>query len=305
MFSDISVVIGIATCRRTAQLRRLLRSLEQLTFRNVTEPAITLLVVDNDPSASAKPAVCEFLSRRFRIRYVHEVRQGLAYARNALVANARSCDFLAMVDDDEEVSPQWLDSLLATQAMYRASIVAGPVISRFSCPSALEPFFLRKRHATGTTLISAGAGNVLVSQGVLRDPSLMWFDPRFNRSGGEDTHFFRRCIDRGYEIVWADEAVAWEEVDPSRCTPSYLIARARNGANHWTRVELELRSNPLYLVRRFGVGVIRATQGAALQFVAALTPAGTQMKGRLLLAEGLGNLHAFFGGRYHVYGGPS
>ena len=57
--------------------------------------------------------------------------RGIAQNRNALVAAAldrSEMQFLAMLDDDEWVEPDWLDALLATQAHFGADAVEGPVI---------------------------------------------------------------------------------------------------------------------------------------------------------------------------------
>lgn len=302
-----TVSICIATYRRPAMLQRLLQALQELKFETVREPDITVVIVDNDLHASARPALAEFLSRRYRLRYRVEERPGIAHARNAAIDCARAADFLAFLDDDEEPSPQWLDALLSVQAAFEAAIVAGPVVPRFETepPSwMLEGrFFHRKRHATGTTLQSAGAGNVLISKDVLRATSPVWFDPRFGFSGGEDTHFFRRSARLGFPVTWADDAVVYECIPDARLTPGYLIRRARNGANHWTHVDLELEPSLLHAGSRFAKGIARVLQGSAISMVAPALGPQQQLRGQLLLAEGMGNLDAFRGRRYQAYGG--
>lgn len=305
MIPPLSVAICIATYRRPSMLRNLFASLQRLTFTRKSEPEITVVVIDNDPLASARPVVAEFLSRRFRIRYQVELRRGVSYTRNAAIQNSRNVDFLAFLDDDEEPTPPWLDELLAVQAAFDAPIVAGPVLPHFS----IDPpqwiidgrFFERKRYPTGMAMATASGGNVLIGSQVVHALAPSWFDPRFTLTGGEDTHFFRRCTEHGFPITWANDAVVFESIPEERMSQQWLVCRARNGGNHWTRVDLELRPSLRNLSHRFAVGLIRICQGSALAVVPTLSPR-RHLRGRLLLAEGIGNLQAFFGRTYDAYG---
>jgi glycosyltransferase involved in cell wall biosynthesis len=287
-------------------LRQLLQTLQGLAFAKVSEPEISIVVVDNDPRSTARPIVAEFLSRRFRIRYCLENRVGISYARNSAIAASRESDFVAFLDDDEQVPTNWLDELLTVNAAFEAKIVAGPVLPNFlsSPPQWMLDgrFWHRRRHSTGTQLSSVGAGNVLIARQVLQALAPAWFDPRFAKTGGEDTHFFRRCAALGFFVTWADDAVVYESVPASRISEDFLISRARNGANHWTRVDMELCPSLARLGSRFAVGLLRIAQGTAVSLVApALAPA-RQLRGQLLLAEGKGNLQAFLGHSGTPYG---
>ena len=308
MMSPTRVAICIPTYRRPEPLRRLLASLQGLAFRKVAEPEITLIIVDNDPAASARIVLPEFLSRRFRFRYRIESRRGISYARNTAIENARPVDFVAFIDDDEIAPSAWLDELLHVQMSYRASIVAGPVLPRFegAPPNWLREgrFFQRRRHATGTLLESVGAGNVLISSALLHTLSPMWFDPRYGATGGEDTHFFRRCASLGFHVTWADDAIAYENIPEARACSRYLISRARSGANQWTRVNLDLSPTFTAIGTRFAVGVLRLLQGSAVAIAAPALSPQSRLRGRLLFAEGVGNLKAFLGRSYSPYAAP-
>jgi hypothetical protein len=48
---------------------------------------------------------------------------------------------------------------------------------------------------------------------------------------------------------------------------------------------------------------MRVLQGTAVAAVAPVLPPQKQLRGQLLLAEGVGNLKAFFGRTYDSYGG--
>ena len=271
----------------------------------MAEPAVSIIVVDNDSHASAR-ALVSTPNSRFPIHYAVQPRRGIAFARNTAIAAAHVADFIAFLDDDEHAAPEWLDELLAVQRACNAPIVAGPVLPLFEAPPPLwlveGGFFHRPRHATGAQLPSVGSGNVLIAREVLRAMSPAWFDPRFNFTGGEDTHFFRRAADCGFSITWANEAIAYEFVPATRVSQQYLVSRARNGANHWTRVDLELRPTFTHLAARFGAGVLRVMQGSVAGVLSPALSPSQKLRGRMRFAEGLGNLDAFAGRVYNAYG---
>ena len=141
----------------------------------------------------------------------------------------------------------------------------------------------------------------MISRQVLDRLTQPWFDSQFARTGGEDTHFFRRCASMGFPITWADDAIVYEEIPAERTTRDYLVRRARDGGNHWTRVDLALRVPPHRLALRMAAGMARVMQGYAS---AALTPrssAAQRLRHAMRIAEGLGNLSAFFGREFPTY----
>jgi glycosyltransferase involved in cell wall biosynthesis len=302
----MNVAVCIATYRRESMLRALLRSLEQLAFCKVQVPAICVVVIDNDWQCSALPVVCEFPSYVHRLRYRVEANRGVSYARNAALEAARTADFVAFVDDDEEVPPHWLDELLAVQYSFGAPIVAGPVIPKYDAlPAAWiseVTLHRRKRYRTGALVRSTGAGNCLLSQEVVRATGPEWFHPAFADSGGEDTHFFRRCERLGFAITWADDAIVYERVPEERLTPHYLVQRARDGGNQWTRTQIAFETSAFRLAFRAGAGVIRILQGGACAMATALLSPSQRLRGQLRMAEGVGSLSAFLGRKYPTYG---
>src|SRR3954469_16278179 len=72
-----SVVVAVLTYRRTDRLAGLLPQLVQ----QAAAVGAAVLVVDNDPEASARP-----VAAGSPVRYVHEPRPGIAAARNRALA---------------------------------------------------------------------------------------------------------------------------------------------------------------------------------------------------------------------------
>lgn len=222
--------VCVCTFRRPQQLAQLLDALAaQQTHGTFT---LSIVVVDNDPQASAASVLKAFSSRAQRpLRHAHEPAANIARARNRACAMATG-EFVAMIDDDELPDPHWLAQMLRTLQATGADGVLGPVRPRYEAPPPAwvlrGGFCERARHATGTRLTRARqlrTGNLLIRrERLLAEPGP--FDPALGRSGGEDSDFFRRRLARGDTYVWCDEAAVWETVPAERLTRGYFLRRA-------------------------------------------------------------------------------
>lgn len=222
--------VCVCTCRRPRHLARLL---DALAAQRLSGPfSLGLVVVDNDPAASAAPVVQAFSARTaLPLRHAHEPLPNIARARNRACALAEG-ELVAMIDDDELPGTDWLAQLLRTLQASGADGVLGPVRPRYETPPPAwvvrGRFCERARHATGTRLLrprELRTGNLLIRRASLLAEAGP-FDEALGRSGGEDTDFFRRRLARGDTYVWCDEAPVWEAVPPERLTRGYFLRRA-------------------------------------------------------------------------------
>jgi succinoglycan biosynthesis protein ExoM len=234
------VSICVCTFRRGRELERLLRCLT--TQRLPANTPIEIVVVDNDEAGSGREAtrrVCDAFPDAV-IRYAVEPRPGVAHARNRCLHEARGA-FVAFLDDDEYCGADWLSLLLETQRASGATAVLGPVVPEFpdDAPEWVRRsgVFDRWRPPTGTELgpEQCRTGNVLFDAAAIRRRSLE-FDIEFAASGGEDVLFFHRLAQASHRFVWADEAVAWEEVAPQRINVDYLLRRSFSGGTTYVRI---------------------------------------------------------------------
>lgn len=275
------------------------------------DPPATVLVVDNDPEASARPIV-EQLAGTLRpglVRYVHEPSPGIAAARNRALRESASSALLVFIDDDEVPSEQWLAQLVRLQRSSGAAAVVGPVISEYEHDP--EPwieagrFFHRRRLATGTRLDVAATNNLLLDLQQVRALRLS-FDERFGLSGGSDTLFTRQLIQRGGSMLWCDEAVVVDRVPASRLTRSWVLRRALRSGNSAARVSLELAgSSRARLTARavsLGSGTVRLL-GGSVRVAAGLVSGSPAQKalGMRTAARGLGMTTGAFGYVYSEY----
>lgn len=224
-----NLAICIATYRRPDGLDKLLRSLKMLRFEKVGAPKIDVFVVDNDVSCSARSVVEDSKGwLPFPIHYEIERSAGIPFARNRLVSLTAGFDLISFVDDDEEVSPQWLDELLTAHMYYDAQVVTGPVLGRYeSSPpnwAIKGKFYESSRHSTGTLMNTFFTNNVIIERRLL-DAFDKPFEESMAHCGGTDSLLAMRIIGNGANCVWCDDAIVYEHVPASRLTLAWYFRR--------------------------------------------------------------------------------
>jgi succinoglycan biosynthesis protein ExoM len=318
----ISVAMCACTCRRPAGLTALLEALARQRFVRRTPPRLSVVIVDNEGSEQAKSLCDRFRCTDIPIRYVHEPRRGISYARNrCLDAVDAECDFIAMIDDDEIPDPDWIEQLLEAQEASGADVVEGRVVPVF--PEGAPDWIVRgryfgwhhnlnKAHRPGQQvypeLNEARTNNVLIKCAVVRELGLR-FDPRLTLTGGEDIVFFQAIVSAGYRIVYAADASAREMIPLERTTLRYLWRQwYRVGSNARLKRAIRRKQNAT-LKRRFmwkwhSSGFASLCKGLAVMTRALL-------RGRIGLdhlapgikqfAYGLGQVASAIGIRYEQY----
>jgi succinoglycan biosynthesis protein ExoM len=301
----VRIAICIATCRRPRLLGVLLDSLATLTRPPSAE--LLVVVVDNDDGASAAPVLA--IPRDAlpgRLLAAHEPRRNIAIARNRCVALAlaEGADWLAFVDDDEQVTPGWLVELLRVQAESGADIVGGTVRNSYAAgvPQWIVDASLpdRRRHPTGSETDGAETSNVLVSaRAIGLVPGI--FDERFGVTGGSDSLFFLAARRAGARIVWADDAIVHETFDRSRGTVGWLMRRAFRIGNSSVTVARALLPLARWLPRRLAGAGYRIVRGLLLLPVALGRGRAAQAAALQDLCVGAGALAGIAGIRYAEY----
>ncbi len=291
----LSVTVAICTFRRPDGLQRALDGLWKQVGLALAK--VTVLVVDNDASGSARAVVDQNSAPPgWVLRYVIEPQPGVSHARNRCLAESRT-ELIAFFDDDEVPEPDWLLALLETQRVTGADAVFGPVISRFetSPPAWMAGCTAHKRprHPTGGVVDwkNSRTGNVLLGRRLIALAG-GGFDVRFATSGGEDALFFARAESAGAHLVWCDEAVVVEDVPATRMRLSWVLERSFKGGQTWVRIRAEFSR---------GIWLPMALRGAASVVVAGITllPAllvsrGAAVRQAQRVAGGLGKMTAWW-----------
>lgn len=302
-----STIIAVPTFRRPEQLRHLIAAIAKLDLPDDA----ALLVADNGGGEGAAVAMAmaeEGLP--LPVEVIHVPEPGLCHARNAIVAHALAIPTmqrLAMLDDDEWPEPQWLAALLAVQGRTAAAVVGGPVIPVFphGAPDWAEQtlVFRPEQRTEGPTGMLYASNNLLVMRTALEALGAPWFDPAFNRSGGEDLDFLTRLKAIGFGFAWAPGARVSEWVGAERARKAWVLRRMWRIGVTDTRVARKQRRG---LLGHIVLG-LRSLALVGLR-TAALPAMLWREKRRLDIAgqwiKALARLYALAGGSDAIYAAP-
>lgn len=302
MKPDIAIIVP--TLRRPQELGRALRSI--LSQTGVETRLREIIVIDNDPLATARQAVDQIASESaLPIIYGHEPRPGVATARNAALA-LTTAPLIAFLDDDEVAAPDWLAGLILAQAQLGADVVFGPIRGRVPDGSGwatayLERFFGRDG-PDQTCLIdhAYGCGNSLMVRRTAL-PGTAPFDVAADQSGGEDDALFSALEARGGRFGWAAEAWVDEYAPPHRATLHYALARAF--AYGQSPAQIAHRAGRLHsVIFWMGVGVVQTLVWslASLGLMVVASPKRAETMDRA--ARGLGKIFWMEGLEPRFYG---
>ena len=229
------LLVGICTYLRPNMLTQLLQACAEL--EPIPGLRFGILIVDNDAAGSARPAIEAARSKlRIPVQYVVEGERGIAVARNRVIeeALAAGADYLALIDDDEIMRPDWLQKLYAKMQASNADAVGAEVFWNLppdapawahalpTSPKYEELYGRFKKSRKQRSYPSTN--NVLIKARVFRELG-MRFDVRYGLAAGEDFDFFIRAKNAGAAYDFAPEAAILEHVPPSRMTLRWRFSR--------------------------------------------------------------------------------
>jgi succinoglycan biosynthesis protein ExoM len=298
------VSICIATYRRADRLALLLKDLAAQS-RLPSE----IVVVDNDSNGSAREVVEGFRKTTpFPIHYEIQPARNIALTRNRTVALA-SGEWLAFIDDDERAPPEWLQRLLEETQRFGADGVLGPVepVVPDSAPQWIRRgrFYDFARLSSGTVvpLNVMRFGNIILNGARLRAEHGP-FDIAYGLTTGEDADLLIRMVAKGAKIVWSDETIVWEPVEPARLSMRWLLQRALSGGQEFARKSVAGRYGAISPVGRLKLMARALAQLVAASILALLTwPLGKHRAVAWLVkaSANLGKVSIFLGWRYQEY----
>jgi glycosyltransferase involved in cell wall biosynthesis len=154
---DISVVIG--TYNRSGMLAEALDSV----LAQEGAARYEVIVVDNNSTDGTRQVVERYMARGHGgLRYVFEGRQGVSYARNAGVAEARS-EVIAFADDDVRVSAGWVAGIKREFDLHpEVDCIGGKVLPQWE---SAPPAWLTRDHWMPLALQDYGDRRLLIDSG--------------------------------------------------------------------------------------------------------------------------------------------
>lgn len=263
------ISVCICTYKRPALLANLLRALQKQETGGLF--SYSVVVVDNDRNESARDTVQSIKDEStVEIEYHVEPRQNISHARNMTIEKAKG-NLIGIIDDDEFPTHDWLLHLYKTQRKFKADGVLGTVLPHFEQkpPSWITKsktyFWARERPVTGTVLTTGNTGNALIKRSLIAPDTM--FNPDFGLSGGGDSEFFEKLIDKGYVFVSCREALVYEVIPPERWQTRYLFKRKILQGVNSVRLCRSMKKPLWFRLKLFGKAV------AAIVIYALLLPA--------------------------------
>ncbi|MEL6829488.1 MAG: glycosyltransferase family A protein [Pseudomonadota bacterium] len=221
------IQISACTYRRPDGLRSLLKSIQDITVPQ--DMSLSVCIVDNDTEPSAEDLVNQIAATfPWPINYAHEAEPGIPMARNRALDEASDADFIAFVDDDETVEPDWLEALWTMAQRSNADFIQGPV--RMTVADVTDAWWLKtlffklSEFPDGTPRHESWSNNVLVDLRFVRAHDIR-FDETLALDGGTDTLFFQDMVRAGARGVFAANAWVIEEQPSSRLRWKWAMQR--------------------------------------------------------------------------------
>jgi glycosyltransferase involved in cell wall biosynthesis len=229
--SSTTVAVVICTYKRNEPLKTLLEGLLVCADRVKKRAAVGVVVVDDTAEGNARGVVGQFEGRfQLGITYRISGRQNISLARNlAIESGSEIADWTAMIDDDCEPVPDWLEAMLDTQQRTGADAVTGTMVRRVPAGSPKwlteEPFleYGLQRSVEGAQLPLAATFNSMISSRWLKDHPTIRFQPELGVTSGEDMVFYGSARAAGLKIHYSERAYVFENEPPSRATLSYQL----------------------------------------------------------------------------------
>lgn len=219
--------IDLCLCTfRRPQVTDTLRSVAQADLPRGA--SLRVIVIDNDDTPSAREVVESTAKETgLDVLYRHVPGANISIARNGGL-DAATGDWIAFLDDDEIVEPDWLTALTdqaeatgADAVFGHSRAIYGPQTPDWMVEGDFHSQFAAPR---GDVVETGHTCNALLRWG-----DAPWRAERFEiargRSGGEDTEFFFRLRNMGARYAIADQSIVREEVPAPRLSLSWLMRR--------------------------------------------------------------------------------
>lgn len=230
-----SVDVVIPTYNRAGDLRLTLNSLAGMQIPSGL--ILRVLVVDNNSPDDTQAVVASLVaSVPFRLLSVVESRQGLCFARNAGIESS-TAELVAFLDDDVNVSPQWLNCMVAAFEETNCAAVGGR--AHLLYPGE-RPCWITQQDEINLSCVELGDHRIETDHsrvfGLNMAVRREWFDrigmfrTDLDRVGssllsGGETELLKRISDYGGVIVYEPGAFLWHRVPESRLSKAWLENR--------------------------------------------------------------------------------
>jgi glycosyltransferase involved in cell wall biosynthesis len=186
--------------------------LESFSTEDMPMTDCELLVVDNGSTDNTHSMVQLFQARLPCLRYIFEEQIGASYARNRGWQEARG-DYIAFLDDDSKVPPQWVKKVREIIAELAPLLFGGPYYPFYLTP---KPAWFKDDYGSNVKTTYAcftddesfiSAGNMCIRRDLLEQENGFREDmgPRDDKVAyGEETYLYRRLVAQHGKCIYFD-----------------------------------------------------------------------------------------------------
>lgn len=257
----IRLSLIIATYNRAEQLMVTLASVgEQSAKPSLWE----CIIVDNNSRDNTQERVAEFAKEHptLNIRYCFEPNQGLSYARNKGISEAKG-DIIAFIDDDERIVAEFINSYIKLFDEHPDAMAAGGKIiaeyptgrprwmSHYTERPIANPMDFGDYITPFPKGRIPGGGNMAMRRELF--DSVGVFDTSLGRMGGkliggEESELFERIYSLGMKCYYAPRAVMYHIIPAEKLTTEYFERLCYNtGVSQLARAKIHNRITRLYI----------------------------------------------------------
>ena len=252
MKREIEVSVVVCTYNRSALVTR---ALESLLAQEADASTYEVIVVDNNSTDDTRAVVKSMMARsRCELRYIFEGKQGLSYARNAGIAQARA-PIITFTDDDVNATPFWVSQIKRAFDQHpEVDYIGGKVLPLWN--KVKPPAWLTRHHWAPLALTDYGdqevyvdrhnaicliGANLSVRRSVFERVGLFASEfQRVKHSIGsiEDHEFQIRVWQAGLRGLYVPEVVVETEVQADRLTKAYHRRWHRGNGEYYAMMRL-------------------------------------------------------------------
>jgi glycosyltransferase involved in cell wall biosynthesis len=245
-------------------------TLESIAKQNYPKDKFEIVIVDNNSNDDTEVVSSTFKSQYpdLTVLYFMESQQGISYGRNKGVFEA-SGEFIAFIDDDETIDPDYLTHLDRFFSDYPdASLCGGPVVPILETarPNWLSPYTMRPitgAYNKGKKIITVkpkdypGTGHATFRRSLFLQYG--GFNTELGRKGNslmgaEDKDFFLRLIQNGVKCYYFPLAVIYHHIPASKLTDDFF-RRITYAIGKSERIRTLSKSKSIFLKRLFSESI--------------------------------------------------
>ncbi|MEL7278414.1 MAG: glycosyltransferase [Pseudomonadota bacterium] len=207
---------------------------------------VSVVVVENEATPSLQEQVERFAAEAaIPIHYASEPELGIPFARNRCVEMALElgADWIAFIDDDEELSEAWFEVADREMRTNSATVITGPYDKVLPAPWPTWLGDSSKKEAeriSGEVITTAATNNTLARRHVFTADGLgLRFDESLRFTGGSDVELFWRVTTAGEEVVWIKDLRVFEHWPAKRLTMKWHLNRTYRVSIGQTKMQMD------------------------------------------------------------------